>query len=933
MNAVIDERQRIEAALSVVPPDIDRATWVRIAMALKSGLGDDGFDLFDSWSRGGQSYTKAAARDVWRSLNMDGGVTIATLYSIAREYGFDLKHRSVPAPSPILDPVEMERLRAARQQKNRRDEAAQLLKQRKTATNAAAVWEKASPARDDHPYLLRKGLGAPSTLREIDATVARNMLGYPPKSSTKSGGELLVGRILVGRIERAGNVTSLELIDEDGRKTALRGRGTKQGAYWVAAPETGGAQSKRIAIAEGIASALTHQALFPDDMAVASLTVGNLVKTAQAMRDAYPATPILIHGEIGNGSGEALAAAQAIRASLAYPDFGDERPEGATDINDLFALHGPEAVKACVEAAREIESNDKIDACAVFPGIEDRPCYRVYEDWQEIGGRKVKPGVYWHGTKAEKNDAPPVLIDKWISTPLRVLATTSNGEDAEYGRLLEILSPAGKRKKWAMPMSMLAGDGSEARGVLLSEGLIFDLNDKNAILRYVAAQMPAARMRAASITGWSGDAFVLPDIVIGAADIWFQASGRTAPYASAGTFNTWRDLAALAIDNPLLMLAFSAAFAGPLLGKLNIDGGGVHIYGDSSSGKTTALHAAVSVWGGPAFKRTWRATANGLEGTGSLHSDTLLALDELGEIDPKSLYEAAYALINGTGKTRANRHGEARQASRWRVFLLSTGELTIAGRMSAGGIEAKTGQELRILDVPVQGKFGLFDDLRGRSTGAALSDEVRNLAAQHYGHAGPRFVEALVQALKSGMNLSNELQPILEGFGVDGQERRAARTFAICGLAGELAARWKIVPWESGAATRAAKHAFGLWRQRRGTNGHSAEHVAILRSVSDFIDRHAEGRFSNIDGSADVVRDRAGFWKQEFERRLYLFQAGGLREALKGHDFERALKALESAGALAATDPGRRSKTTRTPDGHTPRLYHIDPAKLDADPL
>ena len=87
--------------------------------------------------------------------------------------------------------------------------------------------------------------------------------------------------------------------------------------------------------------------------------------------------------------------------------------------------------------------------------------------------------------------------------------------------------------------------------------------------------------------------------------------------------------------------------------------------------------------------------------TGSLG---MLPSASLGEVDPKSLHEAASARINGTGKTRANRHGEARQASRWRVFLLSTGELTIAARMSAGGIEAKAGQELRILDVPVSGK-------------------------------------------------------------------------------------------------------------------------------------------------------------------------------------------------------------------------------------
>ncbi|QTO19593.1 DUF927 domain-containing protein [Burkholderia seminalis] len=926
MNAVIDERDRIREALSYIPPDIERERWWRIAAAIKSELSDDGFEIFDSWSRGAASYVETDARDTWRSLQPVGRITIGTLYSIAKEYGFEPAHHK----APVIDSLELE------QRRKRRDEAADTAARKRqsaaqhAASVAIAIWSKASQARDDHPYLAHKGLPAVESLREIDAQRIFALAGYRPASS----GEPLTGRVLVARIHRGDELTSLELIDGDGRKSALA-RGTKAGCYWIAAAPGDGAS--RILVAEGCATALSAH-LCTGMPAVAALSCGNLRKAAEALKAKYPTAELVLLGDIGNGQEKALDAARAVGGAVVFPDFGDDRPDGATDFNDMHQLLGADAVRRAIEAAAPIvdsvtEAGVSTAAQPEFPGLEERPCYRVYENWREIAGRRVKPGVYWHGTKAEKNDAPPALIDKWISTPLRVLATTSNGEDAEYGRLLEILSPAGKRKKWAMPMSMLAGDGSEARSVLLSEGLTFDLNDRNAILRYVAAQMPAARMRAASITGWSGDAFVLPDIVIGADDIWFQASGRTAPYASAGTFDAWRDLAALAIDNPLLMLAFSAALAGPLLGPLNIDGGGVHIYGDSSSGKTTALHAAVSVWGGPAFKRTWRATANGLEGTGSLHSDTLLALDELGEIDPKSLYEAAYALINGTGKTRANRHGEARQASRWRVFLLSTGELTIAGRMSAGGIEAKTGQELRILDVPVQGKFGLFDNLRGRATGAALSDEVRNLAARHYGHAGPRFVEALVQALKSGMNLSDELQPILESFAVDGQERRAARTFAICGLAGELAARWKIVPWESGAATRAAKHAFELWRQRRGTNGHSAEHVAILRAVSDFIDRHAEGRFSNIDGSVDVVRDRAGFWKQEFERRLYLFQAGGLREALKGHDFERALKALESAGALAATDPGRRSKTTRTPDGHTPRLYHIDPAKLDADPL
>lgn len=922
MSAVIDERQRIEAALSVIPPDVDRDTWVRVAMALKSELGDDGFSVFDAWSQNGASYDPAAARATWRSLKQTGGITIGTLYALAKEYGYDAAHQM----AAVIGNAEIERRRARRKATAIPDEQKRQTAAKSAATLALAVWNKAAPARDDHPYLTRKGLAAIETLREIDVGKLAKLISYRPRCND---GEL-VGRVLIAPVHISGALSTIEMIDEDGRKTALKG-GVKAGGGWTAhAPSQG---SQRILIGEGCATVLSaHRCT--GAAAIAALSCGNLRNVAAAVRQAFPEASIVVLADLGNGQQKALEAARAVGAAFALPDFGADHQADATDFNDMHQLLGADAVRHAINAASRVDStvqgpaDDAAESQAGFPTLEERPCYRVYEEWQEIDGRRMKPGVYLHTTKAERTDAPPSLIDKWISTPLRVLATTSNGEDAEYGRLLEIRSPAGKWKPWAMPMAMLAGDGSDALGVLMSEGLIPYFNDKKAVLRYVAEQVPSARMRAASVTGWSGDAFVLPNAVIGADDIWFQASGRTAPYASGGTFDGWRELSTLASGNPLLMLALSAAFAGPLLGPLNIDGGGAHIYGDSSSGKTTALHAAVSIWGGPAFKRTWRATANGLEGTGSLHSDTLLALDELGEIDPKSLYEAAYALINGTGKTRANRHGEARQASRWRVFLLSTGELTIAARMSAGGIEAKAGQELRILDVPVSGKHGLFDNLHGRASGAALSDEVRNLAARHYGHAGPRFVTDLVAALRSGLNLADELQPMLERFGVEGQERRAARTFAICGLAGELAVRWSVVPWKPGSAAKAAMHAFELWRRRRGANEHGVEHAAILRSLADFIDRHSDSRFSNIDGSADIVRERAGYWRQDGDRRLYLFTSGGLKEATKGYDLMRVLAALDKAKALAATDLDKRSKKTRDPTGRAVSLYHIDPDAL-----
>ena len=567
-----------------------------------------------------------------------------------------------------------------------------------------------------------------------------------------------------------------------------------------------------------------------------------------------------------------------------------------------------------------------------FPPARDRPCWRCYNELVVRSGETMKAGVYWHAVK-QNGDDRPTLTDDWLCAPLQVVALTASQEDAEHGRLLRYISVNGIWKQWAMPMQMLAGDGVDVLSVLLGEGLELDRKAKSRILDYINAQHPSERLRAASTTGWHGNVFVLPDSIFGGEDIWYQATERTAPYGVAGTLEGWQaQVAAKAVGNPMLTLGISAGFAGVLLEKLNIDGAGLHLFGDSSAGKTTILQAAISVWGGSMFRRTWRTTSNGLEGAAKMHTGTLLALDEVGEVSPKDLYESAYALVNGHGKTRANIRGEARQVSRWRVFVLSTGEVTIASRMSAGGYEAKAGQALRLLDVPITGTHGAWDDLQGFASGAAFSDALRDGSTQNYGHAGRAFVAALVDAFNDGLKLSPMLESALKRFNAaDGQETRAARVFALCGLAGEIAIGAGVVPWNAGQADDAALRGFHLWKDQRGTSGRNAEDVAILRTVRDFIDKHGDSRFSDIanDDTARSVINRAGYLDKSGGAIRYLFTAGGMKEATAGYDIKRVVRALDDAGVFAKKGAnGRTQVATRTANEGVKKLYHIDAEKL-----
>ena len=62
---------QIREALNFIPAD-DRDLWLRIGMAIKSELGETGFELWDAWSQQAACYNSRDARDVWKSIRADG---------------------------------------------------------------------------------------------------------------------------------------------------------------------------------------------------------------------------------------------------------------------------------------------------------------------------------------------------------------------------------------------------------------------------------------------------------------------------------------------------------------------------------------------------------------------------------------------------------------------------------------------------------------------------------------------------------------------------------------------------------------------------------------------------------------------------------------------------------------------------------------------
>ena len=317
-------------------------------------------------------------------------------------------------------------------------------------------------------------------------------------------------------------------------------------------------------------------------------------------------------------------------------------------------------------------------------------------------------------------------------------------------------------------------------------------------------------------------------------------------------------------------------------------------------------------------------------------------LDESHMIPRKDLDAGIYLLANGVAKTRMTKEITPRELSRWRVCVISSGERSIESHLAAMKIDHKVGQGIRIADVPVTGSYGIFEDLHGRTEGAAFADELRGAAAQYYGIAGPLFVERLIEELSSGLSLSTRLAEIMPRFGDDlnAQETRVARGFGIAALAGELAIEWRIVPWEKREALTSATTIFGHWRTAQPRSPKGKEHAQIAELITDFVDKHGNSRFSDIHSvnhsenpDTFTIRDQAGYWEDLVDGgRIYLFTSVGLKDATGNFGTARVIEAIAAAEAFVLVgEDGKKAKYRTIPGSERKRLYHINVEKLRGD--
>ncbi|MFZ3075138.1 MAG: DUF927 domain-containing protein [Psychrobacter glacincola] len=530
------------------------------------------------------------------------------------------------------------------------------------------------------------------------------------------------------------------------------------------------------------------------------------------------------------------------------------------------------------------------------------------------------------------NDDDPANITfkfkAFVCSPIEVIAKTRDTNSGTWGRLLQWRDDDNIKHQWSMPLSLLQGDAKEYRKELASQGLNITTNGKQRSYLDTYIQDYPIHKRALCVDklGWHGEQYILPDGAIGSDSkqliVYQSAHAINSTIAQQGTLEQWRDeLCKPLAEQSRFVLSIACAFAGQLLELLDDDGGGFHIVGSSTMGKSLSLKVAASVWGNPdRYVKTWRSTDNALEGTASECNDSFLPLDEISDSDAKAVGRTIYMLGNGTGKGRSTVTGHNRTTKTWRIIFLSNGEESLQNFMAQAGQKTNAGIEVRVAHIDADAGAGndlrTFDSLVLADTSAAQADKIKELYYRYYGVAGMAWLEHITtdktattatakQLVSDFMSKFSDLAP---------QAHRVAKRFAIVAAAGEMATLAGITGWQAGQATTAVMTCLDNWLDNYGRDGEH-EQRQIIEHIKAFIEQHGSSRFQPCYRNTRLdfeerTPNRVGY--RNMETGDYYFSKETFDKVCAPFSKKKVLQVLEEADLLLLNQGDR--KIYKAPD-------------------
>lgn len=745
------------------------------------------------------------------------------------------------------------------------------------------------------------------------------------------------GSLLLGLVDESGTVTAARTITQQGEKRLLAGS-AKRGAYHAVnaadAPQS-------VLIAEGLATALSVHLIRPEALTVCAIDAGNLQPVAQAMHQRYPNAQIIIAadndikpGEPNTGKDAAEKAAKAVSGWVALPPTVKK-----ADWNDYHQQYGLEAATTAFKNSMYQPQEPEVSAKLQVINGGKKGASKPESLRPHVESRA--DGIYWVEPKSDKDAGEIICRESWLCSALKVIGI---GIDDSKTRYLILRWQAFGAKSETVQAIPFADIGEREGWRTLKAGGV-NVTTKSGLRATLADWLQSCAngevWRIAHATGWQCGAYIMPDgEIIGTPEQPVLFNGRSSAasgYTTSGTVDSWREsVGRLAFGNYSMMTGVAAALAAPLIGLAGADGFGIHLYEQSSAGKTTTANVASSLYGNPDVLRlTWYGTALGLANEAAAHNDALMPLDEIGQgADPVEVYKSAYALFNGTGKLQGAKEGGNRDLKRWRTVAISTGEMDLETFIASADRKAKAGQLVRLLNIPMRRAVRFHEHANGKHHADALKDAYQH----HHGVAGREWVKWLAdhqQEAVSAVRVTEERWRSLIPSDYGEQVHRVGARFAI--LEAALLLGNVITGWDEQTCRDAIQYSYNAWLREFGTG--NKEHQQIIEQTEAFLNAYGMSRFAPFpyDPSSLPISNMAGYRQKGGHDAdpmvFYTFPAAFEGEIARGFNARQFAEVLKKAGMLTPPTSGRgfQRKSPRI-DGRQIRVYVLQYLPDDDQP-
>lgn len=386
-----------------------------------------------------------------------------------------------------------------------------------------------------------------------------------------------------------------------------------------------------------------------------------------------------------------------------------------------------------------------------------------------------------------------------------------------------------------------------------------------------------------------------------------------------GNLAGWINAISVVARYPRVAFMVYASFAPPILKMLDAPNPIIDCCGPSTTGKSTVMRAAASVWGVPDERsggliRGANTTKVFVESVAAMMNGIPCFLDETKRVSADDLVKLIYEFSSGGGRGRGSLKGIQR-TKLFQSALFLNGESPATASSKDAGTKARV---LTFWGLP----FGTQDET-SRGIVRALTAGV----AANYGHAGPEFVRWIIAHQDEApawrarrVELIETLADRAVGNSIAG---RLAEHVATVWVAAELAHRALALPWT--LDTRAMDEAWTAVLS-------GAEDADTPKAALDHAWSWAEGhkrQFFGITESPDTPY--AGRWEKAPVARAgserdvppYIgFLPHMLRQVLEESGFgEEVIRTWKDRGWLA-TDEDRNTLAVRLDGDHT-RLVAI----------